>query len=104
MNMIEDPTNYHEGERVNTSLVAILNFLGHLFCHIEVNYAEEFVYMVRKTFGFTFREKYKRITRDMPLVQDRKFRVVDESLFEDLMNDQVYFYLFRTAPATTKTS
>lgn len=33
LNYIEDPTNYGDS-KVNTSLLSILNFLGHLFCQI----------------------------------------------------------------------
>lgn len=33
LNYIEDPTDY-EDNKVNTSLLSILNFLGHLFCQV----------------------------------------------------------------------
>jgi hypothetical protein len=62
---------------VNTSLFSTINFLCHLFCFIEVQYSEEFVYMIQKVYGHTFREKYRRITRRIPLIPDRKFRVID---------------------------
>lgn len=90
LNLIEDPESYDDEAKVNTSLMPILNFLGHLFCYIEVHYAEEFVYMIRKMYGHTFKEKYKRITRGIPLSQDRRFKVVDEALFEDFINENVY--------------
>lgn len=86
MNCSEDLTDYSSEGKVNTSLIYMLNFLGHLFCHIEVHYAEEFVYMIRKMYGLSFREKYRRITRDQPLTFDTKFKVIDGSLFEDLVN------------------
>lgn len=38
-NYIEDPTVYDD-DKVNTSLLSVLNFLGHLFCQIELNYSE----------------------------------------------------------------
>jgi len=93
INCIEDSYNYSENGQVNTSLVSVLNFLGYLFCHIEVHYAEEFVYMIRKMYGLPFREKYKRITRKMSLVPNGKFKVVDESIFEDMVSDNVIFDL-----------
>ena len=40
LNLIEDPTDYNDDRKVNTSLLAVLNFLGYLFCHVEVHYAE----------------------------------------------------------------
>ena len=46
-------------------------------------------------YGFNFREKYRRITRDMTLMQDKKFRVVDEGLFLDFINESVQLCLFR---------
>ena len=61
---------------MNTSLISILNFVGYLFCQIEVGYAEEFVYMIRKMYGLPYREKYKRITRNIPLNGNRSFKVV----------------------------
>ena len=51
--------------------------------------------MIRKMYGFNFREKYRRITREMPLTQDKKFRVVDEGLFLDFINESVQLCLFR---------
>lgn len=53
--------------------------------------------MIRKMYGHTFKEKYKRITRGIPLSQDRRFRVVDEALFEDFMNENVRLSLYRTS-------
>ena len=47
--------------------------------------------MIRKMYGLPFREKYKRITRKMSLVPNSKFRVVDESIFEDMVSDNVIF-------------
>ena len=95
MNYIEDKSPSLKGSAINTSLMAILHFLGHLFCTIEVNYSEEFVYMIRKMFGLTFREKYKRITRRLPFGSDRGRRVVDSSLFEEMISDQVSLFLYR---------
>ena len=54
-NLVDDPTDYTEKNQVNTSLISVLNFLGFLFCHIEVHYSEEFVYMIRKMYGLPFR-------------------------------------------------
>ena len=59
--------------------------------------------MIRKMYGLTFREKYRRITRDIPIVAEKKFRVIDEALFEDMVNDSVYILLFRMAVASTTT-
>ena len=102
MSYFEDKVPNFKGSTINTSLMAILHFLGHLFCAIEVSYSEEFVYMIRKMFGLTFREKYKRITRRLPLAIDRGMRVVDSSLFEEMISDQVTFSLFRKIiPADT---
>jgi hypothetical protein len=57
--------------------------------------------MIRKMYGLTFREKYRRVTRDIPIIAERKFRVIDEALFEDMVNDSVLDYLFRMAAVTT---
>ena len=95
MSYLEDKGSSLNGPTINTSLMAILHFLGHLFCAIEVNYSEEFVYLIRKMFGLTFREKYKRITRRLPLGSERGMRVVDSSLFEEMISDQVNNSLFR---------
>lgn len=71
---------------MNTSLFSVVNFLCHLFCYVEVQYSEEFVYMIQKVYGYTFREKYRRITRRIPIIPDRKFRVVEEAAFLDFVN------------------
>lgn len=43
--------------------------------------------MIRKMYGLTFREKYRRITRNIPIIAEKKFRVIDEALFEDMVNN-----------------
>lgn len=52
---IEDVDYGSDPHRINTSMLSIINFLGHLFCFIEIQYAEEFVYMIRKMYGLTFK-------------------------------------------------
>ena len=59
--------------------------------------------MIRKMYGLTFREKYRRITRNIPIIAEKKFRVIDEALFEDMVNDSVYILIFRMGAASTTT-
>lgn len=86
MNWIQYSSQNEAEDQVNTSLFSVINFLCHLFCYIEVQYSEELVYMIQKVYGPTFREKYRRITRRIPLIPDRKFRVIDQAIFLDFIN------------------
>ena len=56
-----------------------------------MHYSEEFVYMIRKMYGLPFREKYKRITRNLSLASNNKFKVIDESVFDDMVSENVIF-------------
>jgi len=41
-------------------------------------------------YGLTFREKYRRITRGIPLTIDKKILVVDEPIFLDFIDENVH--------------
>lgn len=46
--------------------------------------------MIQKYYGHTCREKYRRITRGIPLIPDRKFRVIEDGIFLEFINESVY--------------
>jgi hypothetical protein len=64
-----------------------------------MHYSEEFVYMIQKFYGHTYREKYRRITRGIPLLPDRRFRVIEEAVFLEFINESVPLAPLRTPTA-----
>jgi hypothetical protein len=56
--------------------------------------------MIQKFYGHTAREKYRRITRGIPLTVDKRIRVVDENIFLDFINESVTHFLFRMPTQT----
>jgi hypothetical protein len=98
MNWMEAGSEESE-ERVQTSLYSVVSFLCHLFCFVEMHYSEEFVYMIQKFYGHTYREKYRRITRGLPLESDHKFRVIEDGVFAEFINESVLPTLFRMSTA-----
>ena len=62
-----------------------------------MHYSEEFVYMIQKFYGHTFREKYRRITRGIPLLPDRKFRVIEDAVFLEFINESVILCFMQNA-------
>lgn len=45
--------------------------------------------MIRKTYGLTFKEKYRRMTRRVAAGAEKRSRVVDETVFLDFINENV---------------
>ena len=99
MNWVESVPPAKGSEAINTSLYSVVNFLCHLFCYIEVEYCEEFLYMIRKMHGLTYREKYRRISKGLPYEAPKNPPVIDESVFLDFINENVIDSSLRTAGA-----
>lgn len=51
--------------------------------------------MIQKYYGHTYREKYRRITRRLPLEPDYKFKVIEEGMFAEFINESVIILSFR---------
>lgn len=73
----------------------MVSFLCHLFCFVEMHYSEEFIYMIQKYYGHTYREKYRRITRRLPLELGNKFKVIEDGIFTEFINESVSLSSFR---------
>ncbi len=58
--------------------------------------------MIQKYYGHTYREKYRRITRGLPLESDLKFRVIEEGIFTEFINESVLTILFRMSTAVLR--
>ena len=78
---------------VDTSLFSVINFLCDLFCFIEIEYAEQFVENIRKMYGISYREKYKRAVRDRPR-EEVQLDVVGKELFRLFFQENVRMDLF----------
>ncbi len=42
---------------------AIIQYLQSMFCFIELNYCEEFIFMIRRIYGLKILEKFQEATR-----------------------------------------
>jgi hypothetical protein len=49
-------------------------------------------------YGLTFREKYRRITRKIPINMEKNLFIIDESIFLDFIDENVQLILFRVKP------
>jgi hypothetical protein len=48
--------------------------------------------MIRRRYGLTFREKYRRISRNITFAVPQQFKVVDETILLDFINQNNSHY------------